>query len=241
MKRVLLFIILASMAKASIGQIRSHDPGAIDWDGKATQAELQIFSECAVSRHPDLAGQMVLDFSTYKFDIKKYLDVFDPECMLGTFYALSIPPTTARFAIALALVRGKLGPVSADVIRGAGPLEYPPIMPADFAPKSKKISTKQQKDWDEAVAKAHSTLAVLAFGECVGRANPDGAHAFLLAKANSQAETSTVAGLSSALSDCVPKGTQLRIDKISLRGALSIAYYRRSKAPRPDSSVGVKG
>lgn len=231
-------IATALWATAAFGQSSFiGQPDQLDWNERATTGDLQRFAECAVRLHPKEASQLVLDVSGLA--MQKYRAVvFDADCLSPTMLALKIPPAEARFAIAYALVRNQLQTFDPSTLPLASPLPVPNLIP-QYPPSNRRISQKELQEREYRKKRAESVLALQAFGECVVRANPHASRAVLFAKPNSADETQAFNSLMPALSGCLIKGHEFRVDKSSMRGALAVNYYRLAMAPKVSAPATV--
>ena len=73
--------------------------------------------------------------------------------------------------------------------------------------------------------------ALLAFGDCVSRADAKGSHALLLSAPAGKAEGDAIAALMPALNACLSQGATVRFSRPSLRGVVAETTYRIAKAP----------
>ncbi len=79
-------------------------------------------------------------------------------------------------------------------------------------------------------ADAINVIALGRFGDCVVRANSQGARTLVLSVPDSTVEQLALSSLTSQLGPCVPKGVQVRFSRSVLRGAVSEGLYRLSVA-----------
>lgn len=69
-------------------------------------------------------------------------------------------------------------------------------------------------------------------GECAVRANPLQARNYLKTKVNSKDELQAIKAMTPAIANCIPRGVQFRPDLTTLRGMVSVNYYRLAHAPK---------
>jgi hypothetical protein len=208
---------------------RPREPA--QWPIDQSRPILADFGACAVKRAPDLARTFILRSETVSFD-SRYLSLFNPSCFTNALIHNSVLSTTklemskwrGRTMIAAALVNQDLANFDASQIRFAGPisrLTIPAKMLAASTPKEK-----------EQLLQERQAVALEALAECVVRANPTGAQVLLRSKLNSDEEMRAIQGLMPDLDSCLNKGSQFKLDRGSLRGAVAFDFYRLAYAPR---------
>lgn len=74
-------------------------------------------------------------------------------------------------------------------------------------------------------------IGLLMFGDCVLRASPAMAHAFVVAHAAGSAEDAAFVQIEPELGPCLPQGQQIALNRLTLKGVLSEVLYRRATAP----------
>ena len=234
----LVAVLALAAASPLMGQSSIRGADEPVWDSKASQRELHEYAECAVKRHPKEASEIILDGSGTAMD-KYRAKVFDPACLSPTMMGLKIPPAEARFAIANALVRRNLQNYNPRNVLLAAPLPVSYYIPK-YAASTKKLSSKELREREARIQRAEAVLALLAYGECVVRANPTVTHSLLFSKLQSPDESFAFDALMPALSGCLTKGRQFRADRPSLRGALALTYYRLAHAPKSPAVTASK-
>ena len=203
-----------------------------------TRDTIRHFAECVVKRQPKLAGEFVLDRSTLQFG-NRYYPLADSYCLglqSDPYYdeiGLKMGGDTMRFALAEALLQPELARIDPANFATAAPLVLPALEEKNYQPKTNRSYTPEElKKLDEDRRRDLLTLVEYRFGECVGRADPQGSRTFLQAMPESDAEWGALQTLMPALSSCVEKGAQFKLDRTVLRGALALAYYNLAHAPK---------
>ena len=203
-----------------------------------TQDTVRRFAECVVKRQQKLASEFVLDRTTLQFEIR-YYPLADSYCLglqSDPHYdeiGLKIGGDMMRFALAEALLQTELARIDPASFASAAPLVQPAVNEKDYQPQTNRSYTAEElKKFDEDRRRDLLTLVEYRFGECVGRADPQGSRTFLQAVPDSNAEGAALQGLMPALGGCVEKGAQFKLDRTVLRGALALAYYNLAHAPK---------
>lgn len=245
MKFALLLLSAAVVATPAPAQLKpeaplgTRIPEAPDFfPVDRTQDVMRKFAECAVKKFPELSHRMVLDSSKVRVD-KLYLKVADPDCLVqATAYQygvvqLRMSPESFRYAVADVLVARNLQSLAPTQVLSAARLPKPAISPSDYLAKaSDKRVGFTQKDYDEARQRDVAAIALSDFGECVVRANPQGARDLLRTKINSNEELGALRAIMPSFSGCLDRGSTLKTDRSTVRGAVALTYYRLAYAPR---------
>lgn len=203
-----------------------------------TRDTIRHFAECVVKRQPKLASEFVLDRSALPIG-NRYYPLADGYCLgiqSAPYYdeiALKMGGDTMRFALAEALLQPEIARIDPANFASAAPLVLPALQEKNYQPETNRSYTPEElKRLDEDRRRDLLTLVEYRFGECVGRADPQGSRTFLQATAESDAEWVALQALVPALSSCVEKGAQFKLDRTVLRGALALAYYNLAHAPK---------
>lgn len=114
---------------------------------------------------------------------------------------------------------------------------YPAMYRRDFArsPRTASIAAlppltlSAEFDGDVA-ALPDSYVPRRTLGDCVARANPAQAHAFLLTRPWTATEEAPIEALKPAIAGCLPKNTTLRMNKAALRAFVGEALFKLSVA-----------
>jgi len=203
-----------------------------------TRDTIRHFADCVVKRQPKLAREFVLDRSTLQFG-NRYYPLADSYCLglqSDPFYdeiALKMGGDTMKFALAEALLQSEFAKMDPANFTTVAPLVLPALEEKNYQPETNRSYTPEElKKLDENRRRDLLTLVEYRFGECVGRADPEGSRTFLQAMAESDAEGVALQALMPALSSCVEKGAQFKLDRTVLRGAVALAYYSLAHAPK---------
>jgi hypothetical protein len=202
-----------------------------------TQKILRHYAGCVVDKQRSLASEYVLDRTTLRFD-DRYASLADGDCLFeatGSYFAdvgLSLGEDTMRFALAEALLRNELRTIDPAGLPQAPRLRMPLLFTADYLPKTdRQYRVSEIKALDARKQKDLTTLLLYRFGECEVRTNPHAARALLQAEPNSDREATAVQSLLPVLGSCLEKGSEVKLDRSRLRGAIALSYYSLAHVP----------
>lgn len=214
----------------------THAQTSIGTSEAAMHEAIRDFATCVVSKNRALASQYVLDRSSLDFE-SRYEPLLDNACVRQTAgpvdeEALKKASETMRFALAEALLGAEIDRIDPTALTQAQQLPVPRVVAARYEPEvGKPYSLDELNALNEQRRKDEAAVVMYRFGECVVRTNPVGARAILQAAPDSSAEMKAVQAHMPALSNCVERGAQFRLDRAQLRGALALAYYTLAHAP----------
>ncbi|MFL6760409.1 hypothetical protein [Sphingomonas sp.] len=206
-------------------------PEAISWPVDKSRPVLADFGQCAAKRAPELARSMVLSATTIDLE-PKYRKLFDPDCfgkalmragLMGAVQ-LEMSQWRGRTIIASALVNQDLATFDASEIKLAAPI-------ARLTISANMLAATGAKEREE-LANEQRNIALETFSDCVIRANPVGSQVLLRSKINSDDEMQAIHALIPAMSGCVDRGNQFKLDRETVRGALAFNFYRLAYASR---------
>jgi hypothetical protein len=174
--------------------------------------------------------------------MRDYSELIDGRCM-------PTPPMSSikvkfvgdqfRYALADGLVRKDLLPFPAPAVSALPQLDHrEPTPPSRVDKKGRPLSEAKYAAAMEGYQQAQAFAYVSRFGECVVRANPEGARALLGTTADSPEETAAFATLSNALGNCLESGQKIELSKVALRGTIAVNYYRLATVARSLASAG---
>jgi len=189
------------------------------------------FASCLVKRRRALASAYILDRTSLSFD--KYQKLADSGCAEDAFtdansdadvVELGMGGDAIRFALAEALLATEIDTINPAHLSGAAQLPVPPILPWSARQGSAQVREKAMAD-DQAM------ILWYKFGDCVVRDNPLASRTVLRSALGSTDEAAAMQALMPDFNSCVVKGTQLSLNRVSLHGALALAYYSLAHAP----------
>lgn len=205
-----------------------------DFPVDKTSELVRDFAECAVKKRYPLARELLLSVTEYYLP-DKYSKIADPHCLgqrlVGSPYGaaqLRMSTGILRFAIADALVARDLKAYDPGGIASAAPL--PPLV---FNPEDLTgISRRSKKEREETAFKAKAEIELIKYGECVVRANPQGARQLLATAVNSHEEAAALGSMMPAFRGCLNIGQQFKASRTLLRGTVALNYFRLAYAPK---------
>ena len=87
-----------------------------------------------------------------------------------------------------------------------------------------------------AIARKTQAMLLGQLGECVVRTAPEAARGVINTAIDTPAELQSLNALGPMLGQCIKAGETVSLDRVSVRGALAIAYYRLSQA-KPSGAI----
>jgi hypothetical protein len=194
------------------------------------QQIVHAFAACLAKRRRPLASAYILDRTTLVTD--KYQKLLDPDCAGDAFtdadfdadVQLKMGGDALRFALAEALLATEIDKIDPAQLPKAGQLPIPAVTPWSDRQGS-------ANDREKGVAADKAMILWYKFGDCAVHANPLASKALLSTAIGSTAEADAVQAMVPTLDSCVEKGTQLALNRTSLRGALALAYYSLAHTP----------
>lgn len=197
------------------------------------------FGDCVIKKQAAAASHFVLVADLDKADWRKSVSkIADGACLLAVAAAsdgveMTFPGDTMRYALADALVRQEFRSAPAPGIELAAPLIQPKFDESEYEPKpGKKTNAKQLTAMADSRLKRIGVVYLAEYGECVVRKNPSQSHALLMADPDSVQEGAAFRAVTSALGECLTAGQSLSFNRMTLRGAIAMNYYRLAHAPR---------
>lgn len=205
--------VTAAMAQET-GTLRTHRAAQIDGRGpNAARIAMEQFGSCLVSRSRARVSKFVdmpVDGGEYTKYLRVLFDSVGDECLSGG--ELQFNEGVLRGALFQALYKSEFGRTG----------------PTAFAPGAS--SGYRTLYGSELSSAARSSIALVNFGECVGRADAANVRALMLAMAGSSQENGHFNALAPRFNACVPKGETIAFSKVMLKGALAEGLYRLSKS-----------
>jgi hypothetical protein len=220
-------LFLAAAAPAERSDYSPHD----------TRKAIEQYGRCIIDKQHDLAAAAIVRNVDNATLMRQYRDLIDGRCMplppLGSTIKVKFLGDQFRYALADGLVRKDLLTQPAPVVSAIAPLDHrEPTPPNRVDRKGRPLSERQYAQAVEGYEQAQAFAYVSRFGECVVRANPDGARALLGTVPDSAEERTAFAALSAALSNCLESGQKIEFAKLALRGTIAVNYYRLATAAR---------
>lgn len=218
--------VSASAAEApSMGQVRNF---------------LADYGKCIVKRAPELSQKAVVSGASFNRESPDGRLLTQSECInaenlrntsRGFQGRVRMPDEIYRGAIAEALVLRDGTQLAAAAVAAIPALTYEEIRPLRTTDRDgKPIPEDRLERQRAAIARKTGAQQVGKLGECVVRQLPDASRAVLSTQIETPGELASLNALAPALQQCVPAGETISLDRMSLRGALAIAYYRLANA-----------
>jgi len=197
---------------------------------KTDRALLASYADCVVQHRPDDARKAVIE--NWDGDRLAREDLIrERRCVLPMRYQFHAGNFKA--AMAGSLIRRDLGATDPATVSAAPTLGYTmpdPVRTVDE--KGRQMSAKSIARQQEAIAAKAGWIAIAQFGECVARANPAAVPALADSAVGSESELAAIKSFGPQMPGCLPKGVKLELDRSTLRGAITLAYYRLAMAAR---------
>ena len=228
---LLALTVLAASQPATARSARVADPAEI-------RAALGFYGTCIVKREGEIASKSVLsgEFLDPRSDEGKRL--VQKECLADRVTVARFPDAALKGAMADALVTRSLDRLTATSFDGVPALTYAAPWPVRLTDRNgsdlppERIEAQQRK-YDEKLGEvARGKMA-----ECVTRAAGAPVRALLATPAASQAELAALQAVAPSLAGCLPAGQTIGFDRMTLRGALAVAYYRLASAAQPTGAA----
>ncbi len=204
-------------------------------EDKEARRVMGDFASCVVKRHHAVAARAVVEDWDNDALINSRERPVDGDCLYGGFLSVRLrmsgPLMKAALAEAL-ITRDKVVLARSDV--PAGPLEYrgPTPLVTTNAKSGKPLSPAAIEAQQKAIADKTKGIALILFGECAVRGDPEGAAAVLATKLDTPAEMAAIKALAPAMGKCLTAGTKLELNRTSVRAAIAPPYYRLAMAAR---------
>jgi hypothetical protein len=198
-----------------------------------TRQVFNSYGQCVVQKHPRQAADVVLSQLSTREILKTHQELVDPDC-LGSAGALIMPGSDfLRYGLAEALVRREYAAGLPADFAFAGPIQHFQPDEADYRPKpGKTLKPKEMAKLEERRKHEVALRTMSMYGECVARRSPSTALQLVLSKPTSPGEAAALAAMRGPLSDCLPPGMTVALDKAAVRGSVALNLYRLAHAPR---------
>jgi len=195
---------------------------------------LQNYAGCIVKRHHDKSAAAVLSAANDSDIRTKLSAIVDDNCLIDvqsdpTF--LYFRSDSYLYAIADALVQADYLSDGDKDFGNRLPLAQPPIIDPERqkAELDKVKSKSRREELLKSFQKANARGWLMRYGECVVRKDPVNARFWLLTPPDTPEEVSRIKALQAVFSICLQEGT-IKFNRITMRGAVAINYYRLAKA-----------
>lgn len=222
-------------------------------DAGAMRAAMAEYGQCIVKREPGRSRDFVLSGSFMSRRDQDEQALLGMECMPGeklirqaigqkggtvSRARLRLPDSVIRWAIAQSLFDRDAAKLAAADFSAIPVLKYEEPYPVrttteDGDPLPEKRIAEQQRRFEEKAG----DVALAKLGECVARIDSAGTKAVLVTTIDTAEELSALKSVTPALSKCLPAGQTLKLDRMSLRGSLAVAFYRLANAVQSNGAA----
>lgn len=235
--------LLPLVALASVPATAAEPPSP-----QQIRAFLAEYGTCVVKREPELAQKSVLGGASFSRDSAEGKRLLQRECMdpdllrnAATGFEgrlrMRFDEDTYRGVIAEALIVRDRAMVDAAQLPAIAVLTYEEPRPLRTLDREgKPIPEDGLARQRAAIARKTQAMLMGKLGECVVRVAPVQARAVMSTSIDTPAELQSLNALGPALSQCIKAGETVSLDRVSVRGALAIAYYRLSQA-KPSGAI----
>ncbi len=241
MRLVIRLIPLLALASAPATAAEPPSPQQI-------RAFLAQYGACVVKREPELAQKSVLSGASFSRDSAEgkrltQRECMDPELLRNTATGfegrlrMRLDEDTYRGVIAEALIVRDGAAVNPAVLPAVGVLTYEEPRPLRTTDREgKPLPEDSLLRQRAAIARKTQAMLMGKLGECVVRTAPAQARSVIATAIDTPAELQSLNALGPMLGQCIKAGETVSLDRISVRGALAIAYYRLSQA-KPSGAI----
>lgn len=199
------------------------------------------YGDCVVKKQPAAASAIVLsqgvmlNHGVYRRMMDK---VSDGPCLMDAAKSfggvqMRFPSDTMRYTLADALFRARAVPAPLAIPATLPTLAHPTFNEAEYrAEMAKERNERRREELTNRRSQSIARIFMSAFGECVVRADPAGAHALLRAGVLTPEENKAFVALQPAFAQCLEQGQNLTMNKAILRGTIALNHYRLAQALR---------
>ena len=222
-------------------------------DPRAMRQAMAEYGQCIVKREPVRSRDFILSGSFMSRRDQDERALLGIECMPGeklireaigqkggtvSRARLRLPDAVIRWAIAQSLFDRDAIKLNAADFSAIPALKYEEPYPVrttteDGDPLPEKRIAEQQRRFDEKAG----DVAMAKLGECVARTDSAATRAVLVTTIDTMDELSALKSVTPALSKCLPAGQTLKLDRMSLRGSLAVAFYRLASAAQSNGAA----
>lgn len=186
------------------------------------------FGRCVVGRHRAVAERFLLrpfNAAPSQTHTRDALKLADSGCMTPG-YSMQFPGGSFEFALSDALVRTKLAPLTG--LSSLPALDQPTVVEGNYQPKpGERPKPEALKAMAQNRANMMTLVNLLRAGECIVRADPEGAWRLLAIDPTSPTEEAAFAALQPKLAAC---SGNVPSDRMAIRGTVALNYLRLSRA-----------
>ncbi len=241
MRQAIRLVFLVALASAPVSAAEPPSPQQI-------RAFLAQYGACVAKREPELAKKSVLSGASFSRDSAEGKRLMQRECMdpellrnqadgFAGRLRMRFDEDTYRGVIAEALVASQGAAVDAATLPAIAVLTYEePRALRTVDREGKPIPEEGLARQRAAIARKTQAMLMGKLGECAVRAAPAQARAVMSTAIDTPAELQALNALGPTLGQCIKAGETVSLDRISVRGALAIAYYRLSQA-KPSGAI----
>ncbi|MEA3261999.1 MAG: hypothetical protein U9R07_00750 [Pseudomonadota bacterium] len=242
MKRALRLLPLIALASAPVSA--AEPPSA-----QQIRAFLAEYGACVVKREHDLAMKSVLSGASFSRDSAEGKRLMQRECMseellrnqangFGGRLRMRFDEDTYRGVIAEALIVKDNAVLNKAALPAIAVLTYEEPRPLRTTDREDKpIPEEGLARQRAAIARKTQAMLMGKLGECAVRAAPAQSRAIIATAIDTPAELQALNALGPTLGQCIKAGETVSLDRVSVRGALAIAYYRLANARRGDGAA----
>lgn len=232
---------LMALASAPVSAAEPPSPQQI-------RAFLAQYGECVAKREPELAQKSVLSGASFSRESAEGKRLLQRECMdpgllrnqpdgFAGRLRMRLDEDTYRGVIAEALIVRDNATVVDAALPAIAQLTYEEPRPLRTADRDgKPLPEESLMRQRAAIARKTQAMLMGRLGECAVRAAPAQSRAVLSTALDSPTELQALNALGPTLGQCIKAGETVSLDRISVRGALAIAYYRLSQA-KPSGAI----
>ena len=241
MKHALRLLPVIALASAPVSAAEPPSPQQI-------RAFLAQYGECVAKREPELAQKSVLSGASFSRDSAEGKRLLQRECMdpellrnqadgFAGRLRMRLDEDTYRGFIAEALIARQGALIDAAALPAIAVLTYEEPRPLRTTDREgKPIPEDGLARQRAAIARKTQAMLMGKLGECAVRAAPAQSRAILATAIDTPAELQALNALGPTLGQCIKAGETVSLDRVSVRGALAIAYYRLSQA-KPSGAI----
>ena len=241
MRRALRLLPLVALVSAPPSAAEPPSPQQI-------RAFLAQYGECVAKREPDLAQKSVLSGASFSRDSAEGKRLMQRECMdpellrnqadgFAGRLRMRFDEDTYRGVIAEALIAKHAAVVDLAKLPTIPVLTYEEPRPLRTTDREgKAIPEDGLARQRAAIARKTQAMLMGKLGECAVRAAPVQSRAVMGTAIDTPAELQALNVLGPTLGQCIKAGETVSLDRVSVRGALAIAYYRLSQA-KPSGAI----
>jgi hypothetical protein len=235
-------LIMAAMMFGAMSPSHAAPPSAAQ-----VRHFMAEYGTCIAKREPELASKFVITGVDFKRDSDERRRLWQRECLdheelrntsRGFRGSVGLKDATYRGAIAEALIKREGDKLNANDFSAVAPLTYEePWALRTTTQDGKPIPEERLQRQRDAIEVKTLANRVARLGECVVRQTPAQSRAILAVPIDTESELQALKAVTPAIQQCIPKGQTVSFDRMSLRGAIAIAYYRLANAAQTTGAV----